>query len=75
MSAPEDVEINKAGFQLIGMAVRAIRQLEQGNPFAKSAVADFRRAMGYADISEEYSATLEPLALPFPTTTSKGHRS
>lgn len=63
---PEDVDLNRPGMQLLGMAVRAIRQLETGNPFAKIAVVDFRRAMGYADLSEEYVATLEPLALPLP---------
>lgn len=62
--------MNKAGLQLLGMAVTAIRQLELGNPFAKIAVADFRRAMGYADISEEYVAQLDPLALPLQGVTS-----
>lgn len=66
MSAPEDVDMNKPGFQLLGMAVVAIRQLEAGNPFAKIAVGDFRRALGYADLSEEYLAMLDPLALPLP---------
>lgn len=61
---PENVEMNVEAFKLLGMAVTAIRQLEQGNPFAKTAVDDFRRAMGYADLSEEYLATLDPLALP-----------
>lgn len=62
---PEDVEMNVEGFKLLGMAVVAMRQLEQGNPFAKMATSDFRRALGYADLSEEYLATLDPLALPF----------
>lgn len=61
---PEAVEMNVEAFKLLGMAVTAIRQLEQGNPFAKIAVGDFRRALGYADLSEEYLATLDPLALP-----------
>jgi hypothetical protein len=63
---PEDVDMNVEGFKLLGMAVEAMRQLEQGNPFAKIAVADFRRALGYADLSEEYLAAMEPLALPLP---------
>jgi hypothetical protein len=64
--APEDVDMNRQGSQLLGMAVRALRQLETGNPFAKIAVTDFRRAMHHADISEEYLATLVPLSLPLP---------
>lgn len=66
---PEDVDMNKPAFQLLGMAVVAIRQLEAGNPFAKIAIADFRRALGYADLSEEYLAMLDPLALPLPGAT------
>lgn len=61
---PENVEMNVEAFRLLGMAVTAIRQLEAGNPFAKIAIGDFRRALGYADLSEEYLATLDPLALP-----------
>lgn len=57
------MDIDKEGSQLLGMAVRALNQYREGNPFAGMEAQAFFQALDDNDYSAPYLATLEPLAI------------
>jgi hypothetical protein len=58
------MDFDKEGSRLLGMAVRALNQYREGNPFAGMAGAGFFQALDDNDFSAAYLATLEPLPVP-----------
>lgn len=57
------MDFDKEGAQLLGMAIRALNQYREGNPFAGMEAQAFFRALDDNDYSAAYIAILEPLAI------------